>query len=86
MLNHLRNQIDALDAQLITLLYERIQIVRQIGKIKQANDLPLFDEQREEKIHARWRKMAKQQGLSAPLIEEIMQLILQYSKIEMGAL
>lgn len=84
MLNDLRAQIDALDAELVTLICKRIDIARRIAKIKKENGLPILDEGREEEVCAAVRKMAKEKGLSAHVLEEIMKVLLDYTRLEMG--
>lgn len=84
-LKELRQEVDMLDIEIIKVLGRRIEIVRQIAQVKKENQLPIFDEKREEEIRREVRKHAKIQGLSAEMMLEIMQLILDYSRIEMGA-
>jgi chorismate mutase len=45
-----RNRIDEVDAQLVKLLNERAQCAIEIGKIKRANKLTLYDPEREAQI------------------------------------
>ncbi|SBO16760.1 Chorismate mutase [Carnobacterium divergens] len=47
MLEKQRNEIDELDKQLVELFEKRMALVTEIGKIKQKNNLPIFDESRE---------------------------------------
>lgn len=47
-LDSLRNEINEIDASIAELFQKRMQIARQIGIIKQENDLPIFDKSREE--------------------------------------
>ena len=49
-LDHLRTQIDALDAKIVNLLNERARIVVQIGKLKQENNQPIYAPDRERAV------------------------------------
>ena len=46
-LESLRHQIDTVDDQLLALFAERMNIVREIAALKEANDLPVLDRSRE---------------------------------------
>ena len=47
-----RKIIDDLDCRLVELLNQRATAAREIGKIKQAADLPVYEPARERQIHA----------------------------------
>lgn len=49
-LDNLRKEIDDIDKELIKLFEKRIQNVLRIGEYKKANNLPIFDKNREEQI------------------------------------
>lgn len=49
-LSPLREQIDSLDSQLVSLLNERARVVKQIGVIKEREGLPIYAPEREEKL------------------------------------
>lgn len=51
-LQSFRSQIDAIDDHILTLLQERIQVVRQIGQFKRDQGLPYRDAARWEEIIA----------------------------------
>lgn len=57
----LRKEIDAVDAQLVRLLEERMAVSRRIGEWKKAAGMPVFDSAREEQKIASIRE-----GLSDP--------------------
>ena len=79
----LRDQIDAVDRQIVALLGKRLEIAREIARVKKREKLPILDAKREALIREELRSLAKEQGLSAPVVEEIFQLILDYSRLEM---
>ncbi|HME10098.1 MAG TPA: chorismate mutase [Bryobacteraceae bacterium] len=51
-LGECRKQIDAVDLQLLTLLNERTRIVEEIGRIKQALALPIYEPRREDQVYS----------------------------------
>jgi chorismate mutase-like protein len=58
-LQELRNQIDALDRQLVELLSERARAAQQIGHLKVATSLPVYEPAREKVIYANVRAANK---------------------------
>lgn len=48
MLNSLRKKIDQIDTRIVELLSERYHAVKQIGSVKQQNNIPIEDKKREE--------------------------------------
>ncbi|CAK8721043.1 Bifunctional chorismate mutase/prephenate dehydratase [Candidatus Electronema halotolerans] len=50
---HVRQRIDEIDNALLTLLLERLDCAKEIGRFKAASDLPPWDPQRELAIYAR---------------------------------
>ena len=51
-LGECRTRIDAVDLQLLALLNERTRIVEEIGRIKQAHSLPIYEPRREDQVFA----------------------------------
>ncbi len=47
-----RRKIDTLDLQLLTLLNERTRIVEEIGRVKHALSLPIYEPRREDQVFA----------------------------------
>ena len=58
-LEELRNQIDVLDRQLVELLSERARAAQQIGHLKAATSLPVYEPTREKVIYANVRAANK---------------------------
>jgi len=58
-LEELRKQIDVLDRQLVDLLSERAQAALQIGHLKAATSLPVYEPGREKVIYANVRAANK---------------------------
>ena len=49
-LNELRNKLDSVDAELMRLYTQRMEICKEIGAYKRENGLPITDEEREKKV------------------------------------
>ena len=49
-LEEVRRQIDAIDSQLVPLFCRRMDCSREVAKIKERENLPMFNAQREEEI------------------------------------
>ena len=79
----LRDQIDAINRQLVGLLGKRLEIAKQIARLKKEEKRPVLDAARESLIKQEIRHLAKTHQLSPPIVEEIFQLILDYTKLEM---
>jgi chorismate mutase len=44
--------IDDVDRRIVALLNERTQVVEEIGRVKRASDLPIYEPKREEQVFA----------------------------------
>lgn len=82
-LNELRSQIDTINSELVLLLGKRTEIAREIARIKKREQLPILDSSREDAIKIKVRGLAKEQKISASVMEEIIQIVLDYTRLEM---
>lgn len=78
-LESLRQQIDELDGQLISLLAQRMLLSRQIGLHKRQAGLPALQPQRFSQLLQRLREQAAQQQLNPDFVDALYQLIHQES-------
>ena len=78
----IRKEIDDVDNQLMELIKQRMNLVREIGRIKARYRLPIKDPEREEELIARDRALAENKNISADLIEDIFRRLFQESYIE----
>ena len=67
----IRKQIDRIDLVIITALAERMSLMPEIAEFKKENNVPVFQEKREQEIMARLKKIAKEQDLDEDFVEEI---------------
>lgn len=76
-INDLRNEINQIDDQIITLLEERFIITNEIGKVKKKEKLNVVDQTRETIIIKKIDIMTKN---NTEVIQEIYQYIMKKSK------
>ena len=63
-LNHLRQEIDALDRELIQIFAKRLELVSQVGEVKHEKGLPIYAPERElAMLQARREEVLKQESL-----------------------
>lgn len=78
-LNNLRQQIDALDANLLELLAQRARLVDDIGRYKKARNLEPLDSNRWRQVLENNLERAKALNLCPEFIEGLYHLIHEYS-------
>ena len=79
-----RERIKAIDRLLIRTLKERVEIGKEIARIKSDRDLPVEDEAQEQKVIDRARKYAEKQiGDCEGEIEEVFEKIIELTKSKM---
>ena len=61
MLNELRKQIDEIDTKLLTLLNNRMEIVKKVGEFKNRKDAPIYRPEREKQIIERLSQISHSQ-------------------------
>lgn len=72
-----REQIDKIDKKIFSLLEERFEIVRQVGKYKEENSIQIKDNNREEEMV---NFMKNNTGLDDNFIEEFYDFIFKKSR------
>lgn len=78
-LDTLRNEIKQIDDNIVRLIANRINIVRDIGKIKIQLDLPVKNENVEQANLKRLTALANEMKVSPDLINEIYLLVKNYA-------
>ncbi|WP_299079582.1 bifunctional chorismate mutase/prephenate dehydrogenase [uncultured Paraglaciecola sp.] len=78
-LNKLRQQIDGIDSQLVTLLAQRAEITAKVGQYKSQVGLPIYVPEREAELIAKRRVEAEQQNVSPVLVEDLLRRIMRES-------
>ncbi len=77
----LRVQIDSIDRRLVELLAQRLQVVQQVTKVKQQQDLPTFHPAREENLISARRAQAADAGLDPDYVEDLFRTVLRHSRV-----
>ncbi|MBS7287957.1 MAG: prephenate dehydratase [Candidatus Freyarchaeota archaeon] len=77
LLRELRGKIDALDEKLVELLAERMNLVKEIARVKSRLKLSVKDVQREAEIISRVEKIAKEKGLDWSFAQDIFMRIIK---------
>lgn len=78
-LNLLRDQIDDVDQQILTLIAKRQGLVSEVGEVKSQYGIPIYDPQREADMLSKRRQQAEQMGVSANVIEDILRRLMRES-------
>ena len=78
-LNALRDQIDEVDQQLVTLLARRLELVAGVGEVKSRHGLPIYAPDREAAMLAKRRAEATAKGVPADLIEDVLRRVMRES-------
>lgn len=78
-LNELRDQIDAVDKQILDLLSQRLSLVEKVGEVKSEYGLPIYAPDREAAMLASRREEAEKKGVPPQLIEDILRRTMRES-------
>ncbi len=71
----LREKIDQIDSEILTLFAKRFSLVAQIGVYKKAQNMPIINTDREKRKIEALAKKGNTQGISKNFIENIWQTI-----------
>ena len=78
-LEEYRGKIDKIDEEIAKLLAERLILVKQIGKFKKENNIPVVDENRFNKVLEKVENIASKERISKDFIDEIYYTIHKYA-------
>ncbi len=78
-IDQLRNKIDSITLEMLTLLKERTNIARQIGEVKKSSGLNVTDEAREEQLRKEVSEFCKSTGLDESLGKKFLNFLLNES-------
>ena len=70
-----RKQIDMIDKQLITLLYERMVVVGNVGAFKKINNIEPMDMSRWQEVLSTRLELARSMGISEKMVKKIWEII-----------
>lgn len=72
----LRGQLDSVDAQLLDLVRDRIDICVEIAYVKKRGDIPMMQPGRVRMVHDRAQAYADQHGISRDFVRSLYELII----------
>ena len=76
-----RARIDVLDERIIAALAERFEIVREVGRIKAEQNIPVVQHARAESVKQRAARMAEERGLDGDLVRRIYTLMIDHAHV-----
>jgi len=79
-IERLREQIDAINTELLDLIGRRLDVSVEIGAIKQKAGIPLYSEEREQDLLRRFRAAAAERDIDPDYVEELMTVVLVHSR------
>ncbi|MCJ7720996.1 chorismate mutase [Candidatus Bathyarchaeota archaeon] len=81
----LRNKIDVIDAKIVLLLKDRMEICKSIGAVKVKNGLAVKDHRREDAVYLHVMAKALESGLDPQRVEAIFKDIIALGVFVQGA-
>ncbi|MES5869037.1 chorismate mutase [Bacillus cereus group sp. RP32] len=78
-LNHYRKKIDEIDSELLKILSERFELVRQVGILKKNETIDIMQPNRMQEIFETRKVLGKDLGLDTTFIKPLFDLIIDYS-------
>ncbi len=84
-LRELRRKMANIDYRIIDTIAERMDIARQIGKVKLRKGIPIEVESVEEKVMERALERANEKNIETDLVRDLFGLLLEYSKKRQGS-
>jgi chorismate mutase/prephenate dehydrogenase len=78
----LRDEIDRIDTQILTLLARRQEQVEQVADLKKKCGMPVYHPAREEDMISRLRTQAKGKGLDPDVTENLFRVIIRQSRVK----
>ena len=79
-LEPLRDQIDQIDEQLVKLVSMRMDVVQEIGALKQASGTEVQDPQREAKVYVRMQQLSQTHNVPLEIVMHIYDYLMQKSR------
>ncbi|HIQ56666.1 TPA: chorismate-binding protein [Candidatus Gracilibacteria bacterium] len=81
-LQEIRKKIDGVDTRIFHCIIERLQLVEEVVKWKDANNMSIYDAEREKELISEKRNMATEFGISPDTAEEIFRAIIAESHLQ----
>jgi chorismate mutase/prephenate dehydrogenase len=78
----LRDEIDDIDRQIVSLLAKRQTVVEKVVGLKNAHNIPVYHPAREEYLISNRRNQSREIGLNPDFVEEIFRSVIRQSRIK----
>ena len=78
----MRDEIDRIDSEILSLLARRQKQVEQVVALKKAHSMPVYHPAREEDLIYRLRSQAKTAGVDPDFLEDLYRVVLRQSRIK----
>lgn len=75
-LEHIRNEINRIDTEIIRLLGERFKFIPEIAAFKLEHNLPVFQPEREKQQHTKYWNLAREHDLDPELVRRVFDIII----------
>ena len=79
-LDILRENIDQVDSEIVSMIAKRQKIVGEVIALKKAHDIPVYHPAREEDLISERRRQGRKAGLSPDFLEEVFRSIIRQSR------
>ena len=81
-LEQLREEIDDIDREMVSLLAKRQKVVEKVVALKNSHNIPVYHPAREEYLISNRRSQSREIGLNPDFVEEIFRTIIRQSRIK----
>ncbi|VVB80079.1 Chorismate mutase [uncultured archaeon] len=75
-LTEIREELDKLDAELVSILSKRMALIPEVANYKKQNNVARYQPEREKQVIETKRKLAEESGINPDLIEKIFKEII----------
>lgn len=75
-LEQIREQLDALNNEIVDVIAERMDIVTKVAEYKEENDMRIVDEEREEEVKQKFEELYREKGLPEKRGRELAELLI----------
>jgi len=82
MITPLRDKIDSIDSQILSLLEKRQAQVEKVVALKKSHGIPVYHPAREEDLISRLRTQSQEHGLDPNFMEDLYRVILRQSRVK----
>jgi chorismate mutase len=75
-----RKKVDKINIKILKLLAKRLKITKKIGEYKKANNIKIFNSNREKEIYQTLEKQAEKYNLDKHYVKKVFKIIIKHSR------